>query len=150
MSTGFDSNVVTGEIPCRSAVASTIGLNDEPGCRSAWVARLNWLSRKFEPPTIARTAPVRGSIATSAAAGPPGVLRTLLDRLVRGLLQLEVDRARDLEAAAEDPAGAVLRDQLVLDVVDEVLARVPAGAGEMDVLGLRQRRARGDAGAAAP
>ena len=77
MSTGFESNVVIGEMPCRSAVASTIGLKDEPGCRSAWVARLNWLSRKFEPPTIARTAPVRGSIATSAAAGPPGFLRTL-------------------------------------------------------------------------
>jgi hypothetical protein len=77
MSTGFDSKVVTGEIPSRSAVARTNGLKEEPGCRSACVARLNWLSRKLEPPTMALTAPVRGSIATSAAAGPPGVLRTL-------------------------------------------------------------------------
>ena len=41
--TGFDSNRVDGEIPCSSAVASTNGLNDEPGWRSPWTARLNWL-----------------------------------------------------------------------------------------------------------
>ena len=70
--TFFDSSSVAGEIPERIAVASTIGLNAEPGCRSACAARLNWLSRKFRPPYIARTAPVWGSMATSAAAGPSG------------------------------------------------------------------------------
>ena len=73
--TGFDSIWVSGEIPSRIAVASTTGLKEEPGCRSAWAARLNWLSRKFLPPNIALTAPVRGSIATSAAAGPFGLRR---------------------------------------------------------------------------
>ena len=137
MSTGFESNVVAGEIPCRNAVARTIGLNDEPGCRSACVARLNWLSRKFDPPTIARTAPVRGSIATSAADGPPGVLSTLSIASMRRLLEGEVDRGRHLEPAAEDPAGTIGRDQLVLDVVDEVLAR-PLSARQSDVRRLRQ------------
>jgi len=70
ISSGFESNSVAEEMPCRKAVARTIGLNDEPGCRSAWVARLNWLRRKLVPPNITRTAPVLGSIATSAAAGP--------------------------------------------------------------------------------
>ena len=42
---GFDSNVVAGAIPCSSAAASTNGLNDDPGWRSLWTARLNWLSR---------------------------------------------------------------------------------------------------------
>ena len=57
-------------MPLRSALASTIGLKEDPGWRSACVARLNWLRRKFVPPNIAFTAPVCGSIATSAAAGP--------------------------------------------------------------------------------
>ena len=61
---------VEGAIPCRNALASTIGLKEEPGCRSACVARLNWLRRKFVPPNIAFTPPVRGLIATRAAAGP--------------------------------------------------------------------------------
>ena len=63
-------------MPLRNAAASTIGLKDDPGWRSACVARLNWLRRKFVPPNIALTAPVRGSIATSAAAGPSGLRAT--------------------------------------------------------------------------
>ena len=70
--TGPDLSVVSGEIPCFSAVASTNGLNEEPGCRSPCTARLNWLSWKLLPPYIASTAPVRGSSATSAACGPFG------------------------------------------------------------------------------
>ena len=31
----------TPSSPCSSAAASTKGLNDEPGCREPWVARLN-------------------------------------------------------------------------------------------------------------
>jgi hypothetical protein len=75
ISIGLDMMCVPGAIPLRSAAANTIGLKDEPGCRSACVARLNWLRWKFVPPNIALTAPVRGSIATSAAAGPFGSWR---------------------------------------------------------------------------
>jgi len=39
--TGFDGKVVTGEMPCFRAVASTKGLKEDPGCRSPWTARLN-------------------------------------------------------------------------------------------------------------
>ena len=81
---------------------------------------------------------MRGSIATSAAAGPVGIGKDLLDRLAGLLLEVEVDRRRHLEAAAEDPLGAVLGHELVGDVVDEVRCR-PARAGQADVLGLRQR-----------
>jgi hypothetical protein len=41
--TGCETNVVAGEMPLFSAVASTNGLNDDPGWRSPCVARLNWL-----------------------------------------------------------------------------------------------------------
>ena len=46
--------------------AYTIGLNVDPGCRSACTARLNFESSKLRPPTSARTDPVRGSIAMNA------------------------------------------------------------------------------------
>src|SRR5438128_166155 len=69
IATGCETKTVSGDTPSASAVASTNGLKEEPGCRSPWTARLNWLSRKFRPPTIARTRPSRGSIATSAAVG---------------------------------------------------------------------------------
>ena len=140
-----------GAIPLRSAAASTIGLKDDPGCRSACVARLNWLRWKFVPPNIAFTAPVRGSIATSAAAGPFGSCRIFSIATPCLVLEVEVDGRRHLEAAAEHLLGAVPRDELVGDVVDEVRSR-PARPGEADVLGLRERRrvraphlARGDA-----
>src|SRR3954451_17754015 len=47
------------------------------------------------------------------------------DRGARLALQLEIDRRVDLHAAAADGAGAVLLDQLVLDVVEDV-ALAPA------------------------
>jgi len=57
-------------MPWATAAVSTKTLKVEPGWRRAWTARLNWF------PTwpgvtafIARIAPVRGSIATSAEAG---------------------------------------------------------------------------------
>ena len=137
--TGFESKLVSGEMPWCSAAASTIGLNDEPGCRSAWVARLNWLSRKFRPPTIALTEPSRGSMATSAAAGPFGSLRIFSIALCAEILQLEVDRRRDAQAAAEDASRAVLLHELALDVVDEVRRR-PLPCPADDVLRLGQRR----------
>ena len=55
-----------GGRPFCTAAAYTIGLNVEPGWRSACVARLNFESSKSRPPTMARTAPLRGSIATNA------------------------------------------------------------------------------------
>src|SRR3569833_1096882 len=68
-----------GEMPWLIAVASVNGLNDEPACRPDCVARLNFIVR---PPgmyvCIALTAPVRGSIATSAAAGTVFSRRMLL------------------------------------------------------------------------
>src|ERR671932_2608894 len=74
--TGCEGNTVEGEIPSFNAVASTNGLNDEPGWRSPCTARLNWLCRKLSPPYIATISPVRGRIATSAADGPFGSVRT--------------------------------------------------------------------------
>ena len=52
-----------------------------------------------------------------------GFRQPLRDRVARRLLELEVDRRRDPQTAAEHLAGAVLVDQLLLDVVDEVLRR---------------------------
>ena len=43
ITTGCETKVVDGAMPSRSAVASTNGLNAEPGWRSPCVARLNWL-----------------------------------------------------------------------------------------------------------
>jgi hypothetical protein len=37
----LEVHVEPGEMPCRSASASTNGLNEEPGCRWPCVARLN-------------------------------------------------------------------------------------------------------------
>ena len=129
---------MSGEIPCRKAVASTIGLNDEPGWRSACVARLNWLRRKLEPPNIARTAPFARVDRHERGCGAVLVGQHLLDRRARELLQAEVDRRIDAEPAAEDAVRLVAADELVADVVDEVRRR-PSGAGQADVLGLRQR-----------
>ena len=50
-------------MPDAIAVAYTNGLNTDPGCRMAWVARLNSESPKSRPPTIARTSPVAASSA---------------------------------------------------------------------------------------
>ena len=40
------------------------GLNAEPGCLRAWVALLNSLFLKLNPPETAFTLPVKGSITT--------------------------------------------------------------------------------------
>src|SRR5205085_10038023 len=39
-----------------------MGLNDDPGCRQAWKARLNSLYSKSYPPIIASTYPLFGSM----------------------------------------------------------------------------------------
>ena len=69
---------------------------------------------------------------------PVGVAQDTLDRRARELLELEVDRRRHLEPAAEDAPCAVLLDELVLDVVDEVLSRA-LGPGKPHVLGVGKR-----------
>src|SRR5947207_6050098 len=63
---GASSRMYVGGRPFWIAAEYTIGLKVDPGCRSACTARLNLESSKSRPPTIARTAPVRGSIATNA------------------------------------------------------------------------------------
>jgi hypothetical protein len=68
------------EYPCSIAVTSVNGLNADPACRPeppSPVARFTFDTAKFFPPYIARTAPSRGSIATTAAAGSPGVSKLL-------------------------------------------------------------------------
>ena len=66
-----------------------------------------------------------------------GVGEPFRDRVACLLLEIEVDRRPHLQAAAEHLGRAVLVDQLLLDVVDEVLRR-PFRAGEPHVLGLRK------------
>src|SRR5688572_2139305 len=57
-----------GEYPASSAAARVITFHAEPTWRpGAWVTMLYSSSSKPGPPTSARTAPVRGSTATSAA-----------------------------------------------------------------------------------
>src|SRR3954449_6296504 len=73
---GLETNVVAGEIPSSSAVASTNGLNDEPGCRSPCTARLNWLRREVRPPAQAGAFPFFRAVAPRAADGPFGSVST--------------------------------------------------------------------------
>ena len=75
-----DSHVEYGSMPWRRAAARTKAFQAEPGWRWPCVARLNGACSNClpgRPPTIARTSPVWLSIATSAAAGPPGLERWL-------------------------------------------------------------------------
>ncbi len=83
--------------------------------------------------------PVRGSMATSAACGPSGSGSHLSIASRASRLDLEVDRRVDLEPASEDLAGAVVRDELALHVLGEVLRRA-ASARKVDLVGARQGR----------
>ena len=65
----------SSEMPWEIAVDRVNGLKALPACRWAWVARLNFTLSWLRPPTMARTSPVWGSMATSAAEGSPGVDR---------------------------------------------------------------------------
>ena len=62
-------------MPASSAAASVKTLNALPACRRDWVAspKRRWLTPGARVAS-ARTSPLRGSIATSAAAGWPGVV----------------------------------------------------------------------------
>src|SRR3970040_2784974 len=83
--------------------------------------------------------PARGELDRDESSGETvGVAEHALDRRARLRLELEVDRGRHAEAAAEHPTGSVLLDELILDVVDEVRSR-PSRSGKSHVLGARQR-----------
>jgi hypothetical protein len=58
--------MVAGVLPCSSAAEYIKGLNDEPGWRAAWVARLNLLIEKSKPPERLVMAPSLGSTETTA------------------------------------------------------------------------------------
>ena len=108
-------------MPFSIAAARTNVLNVEPGCRRACESRLNWLLlRPGITAVIARMAPFAGSIEITAAAGSAGSVSVLADRLLRSLLPARHDRRVDAEAAGADRLGAVLADQLVADVAEEV------------------------------
>ena len=101
----------------------------------ACVARLNRLALKSRPPTIARTSPVVGSIATSAASSArrsgrsSALAAARFDLLYRRFdvrlgraLHLRIDRGVDLEAAFGQPLPAKLLHELLPHFFLEVLA----------------------------
>jgi hypothetical protein len=139
MSSGFDWKDDAGAIPLCSAAARTNGLNAEPGWRCACAARLNWLSRKFSPPTIATTLPSRGSIATSAAVGPSGFVSHFLIARPCRLLDVEVDARAHPVPTAEQTRRPVLVDELLLHVVREVRRDGGVDGRRSDVRRLRER-----------
>ena len=133
--------MVSGVMPSRSAAASTKGLKAEPDCRWPWTARLNSLFRKLCPLTIARTRPSRGSTATSAACGPLGLGSHFSMASARSLLQPEVEGGLDTQAAAVHVVLAVVGDELLLHVLDEMPLRAPepgrctrVGSGSLSAL----------------
>ena len=65
-----------------------------------------------------------------------GILEHLRDRGAGQLLEAEVERRVDAQPAAEHAAGAVLVDELLLHVVDEVLALPLLCAGQVDLVGM--------------
>ena len=82
-------------------------MNALPAWRRACVARLNSLFMKLRPPTIARIAPVRGSIATRAASGSVG-LGGARDRALGRVLHVAIERRPDPEAAAVEDIEAAM------------------------------------------
>src|SRR5215203_1484611 len=55
---GPSITIDAGVMPLSSAAAYTNGLKVDPGCRCAWVARLNEEPRESKPPCIANICPV--------------------------------------------------------------------------------------------
>ena len=62
---GASGSVSSNDTPDWIAALYTIGLKLEPGCRIAWVIRLNFESPKSRPPTMARMLPVFASITSA-------------------------------------------------------------------------------------
>ena len=128
------------------------------------MARLKRLSAKLRPPTSARTAPLRGSMATTAAcSGASSGATGRLARLERGLaalfefverprhgglgrlLHLDVDGRVDAQPALVDALAAEALDELephlLLEVAAERLVAAQRVACSTTLRGLRRRRA---------
>ena len=97
------------------------------------MAKLKGRSTKLLPPTIALTLPVRFSIATSAAVGPPGPPRRFEIGPPRTGLELAVERRADGQAALEDAPGPVAVDELLGHPGGEV-GHLRVGARWVDVV----------------
>ena len=96
-------------------------MNVEPDCRRACESRLNWfLLLPGVTAVIARISPFRGLIEMTAAAGSPRSYSTSRIALCAGVLEARIDRRVDLEAARAHAGHAVLGDQLVADIAEEV------------------------------
>jgi hypothetical protein len=117
---GADVKRVAGEIPWRSAVEGLEG-------RARLAHALHGEVELALAVVVAADHRADGAVPwvdrDERGGGPLGVGQPLRDRVARRLLQLQVDRRDDAEPAAEDLGLAVLVDQLLLDVVDEVLRR---------------------------
>src|SRR3954468_20956032 len=71
-------DVESGSTPCRSAVISAITLNEEPGWRWPWAARLNFDLPYATEEAMATMSPLRGSIVTIAGDGPMSPILSLI------------------------------------------------------------------------
>src|SRR5207247_487107 len=101
------------------------GLNAEPACLPvppSPVARFTWDFCQLLPPYMARTSPVAGSMATTAACGSPGVVR-----VVAGIEQAGVGdqagqrgRADHVQRARVDPPVRLGRRLHAVRAVPEV------------------------------
>ena len=93
----------------------------EPGCRRACESRLNWLFGAAGNDGGHRAdgaVPGVDRDHCGRRVGPPGERRA--DRLLREPLPARLDRRVDLEAARAHRLGAVLLDELVAHVAEEV------------------------------
>ena len=126
-------------MPWSIAVASVKGLNALPAVRPDCDARLNFIGRpsgRYE--TIALTAPVRGSMATSAAAGSVFTREDAADRGPCGVLHARVERRAHLQAARLDLLRAEPLHELLRRPAEEV--RVALRAVERAGLAARPSR----------
>ena len=116
-------------------------MNDDPGWRSPWTARLNWLFEKLVAADHREHLPVPGVDRDERRLR---AVRLRVSHLSiasrRELLEAEVDRRVHLEPAAEHLAGSVVVDELLLDVLGEVLAPGPLRPRQVDVVGAREQR----------
>ena len=108
-----------GEMPFSSAAIRVNGLKAEPGWRRPCVARLNGpllevgaADHRADAARVVVDRHERGARADAAQARR--------DRLLGRLLQLEVERGADLQAAGEGVTAPVPVHQLVLDPGGEV------------------------------
>ena len=106
-----------------------IGLNADPACRRAWVARLKLLSPEIAPSDdgvdVTRLGAHGHEAALEIAGGlaRPGNLRDpRLDRPLRFALQLRVVGRVDAQAAAQHPVGPEQLKQLAPHFLLEIQA----------------------------